>query len=91
MVEDGPAVPRLIRAALDKYAHRSECFDSGAALFRRLAQQTPAVCTLDALDRSIDLRVSRLRKRLEENPQHARLIKTVVGAGYLFCAEVSWR
>lgn len=46
---------------------------------------------VDALDRSIDLRVSRLRKRLEENPQHARLIKTVYGAGYLFCAEVRWR
>ena len=46
---------------------------------------------LDALDRSIDLRVSRLRKRLEENPQHARLIKTVYGAGYLLCTEVVWR
>lgn len=45
---------------------------------------------VDALDRSIDLRVSRLRKRLEENPQHARLIKTVYGAGYLFCADVRW-
>jgi len=45
----------------------------------------------DALDRSIDLRVSRLRKRFEENPQHAKLIKTVYGAGYLFCADVRWR
>lgn len=45
---------------------------------------------LDALDRSIDLRISRLRRRLEENPQHARLIKTVYGAGYLFCAQVAW-
>ncbi len=43
-----------------------------------------------ALDRSIDLRVSRLRRRLEENPQHAKLIKTVYGAGYLFSAVVSW-
>ena len=43
-----------------------------------------------ALDRSIDLRVSRLRRRFEEDPQHARLIKTVYGAGYLFSAHVSW-
>ncbi len=43
-----------------------------------------------ALDRSIDLRISRLRRRLEENPQHARLIKTVYGAGYLFSAVVAW-
>lgn len=46
--------------------------------------------SLDALDRSIDLRVSRLRKHLEEHPQQARLIRTVYGAGYLFCAEVRW-
>lgn len=43
-----------------------------------------------ALDRSIDLRVSRLRRRFEEDPQHARLIKTVYGAGYLFSADVHW-
>jgi len=43
-----------------------------------------------ALDRSIDLRISRLRRRLEENPQHARLIKTVYGAGYLLAATVTW-
>lgn len=43
-----------------------------------------------AQDRSIDLRISRLRRRLEENPQHARLIKTVYGAGYLFAAPVRW-
>ena len=43
-----------------------------------------------AADRSIDLRISRLRRRLEQNPQHARLIKTVYGAGYLFAAPVRW-
>ena len=45
---------------------------------------------VSALDRSIDLRVSRLRRRLEENPQHAKLIKTVYGAGYLLAATVTW-
>lgn len=43
-----------------------------------------------ALDRSIDLRVSRLRRRLEENPQHAKIIKTVYGAGYLLATTVAW-
>jgi len=43
-----------------------------------------------AADRSIDLRISRLRRRLEQNPEHARLIKTVYGAGYLFAAPVRW-
>jgi two-component system, OmpR family, response regulator len=71
-----------------------------ATLLRRLLERPNQILSreqlldgrnLDALDRSIDLRISRLRKRLEENPQHARLIKTVYGAGYLLCAEVSWR
>lgn len=43
-----------------------------------------------ALDRSIDLRVSRLRRRLEEDPSHSRMIKTVYGAGYLLAAVVNW-
>jgi DNA-binding response OmpR family regulator len=45
---------------------------------------------VSALDRSIDLRISRLRRRFEEDPQHARLIKTVYGAGYLLAATVIW-
>ena len=45
---------------------------------------------VSALDRSIDLRISRLRRRFEENPQYAKLIKTVYGAGYLLAATVSW-
>ena len=40
--------------------------------------------------RSVDVRVSRLRRKLEDDPQNPRLIKTVYGAGYLFCATVSF-
>lgn len=46
---------------------------------------------LNALDRSIDLRVSRLRRRFEHDGQHGRFIKTVYGAGYLLATTVSWR
>jgi two-component system OmpR family response regulator/two-component system response regulator RstA len=38
----------------------------------------------DGLDRSIDMRVSRLRKRLEDDIESPRRIKTVRGKGYLF-------
>jgi two-component system, OmpR family, response regulator len=38
----------------------------------------------DGLDRSIDMRVSRLRKRLGDDADHPRRIKTVRGKGYLF-------
>lgn len=42
-----------------------------------------------AYDRAIDAQVVRLRKKIESDPSHPKLIKTVRGAGYLFGAEVS--
>ncbi len=42
----------------------------------------------DGSDRSIDLRISRLRKKLNDDPVEPRRIKTIRGAGYLFVAEV---
>lgn len=45
---------------------------------------------LSPTDRTIDVRVSRLRRKLEPDPQNPVLIKTVYGAGYLFLATVSW-
>lgn len=38
----------------------------------------------DGFDRSIDLRISRLRKKLGDDPAKATLIKTIRGKGYLF-------
>jgi two-component system phosphate regulon response regulator OmpR len=38
----------------------------------------------EAFDRSIDAQVSRLRKKIEADPSHPVLIKSVRGAGYLF-------
>jgi DNA-binding response OmpR family regulator len=40
------------------------------------------------LDRSIDNLVARLRKKIEEDPDHPRLIRTVRGVGYTFTADV---
>ncbi len=37
----------------------------------------------EALDRSIDGHISRLRHKLEEDPRHPRLLKTIRGAGYM--------
>jgi DNA-binding response OmpR family regulator len=41
-------------------------------------------------DRTIDVRVSRLRQKLERDPQHPELIRTVYGSGYLFASSVQW-
>lgn len=45
---------------------------------------------VDPFDRSIDVRISRLRRKLDDDPQNPKLIKTVYGAGYLFAAQVNW-
>lgn len=42
-------------------------------------------------DRSIDILVSRLRRKLEGNGKEPMLIKTIRGEGYQFCAEVTRR
>ena len=43
---------------------------------------------LAAFERSIDNHVSRLRKKIEEDPANPKLIKTVWGGGYMLAAEV---
>ena len=41
----------------------------------------------DGLDRSVDLYVSRIRKKIEDDPRNPKVIKTVRGAGYLCTTE----
>jgi two-component system phosphate regulon response regulator OmpR len=38
----------------------------------------------EPFDRSIDIRIARLRKKIETDPDQPRLIRTVRGAGYMF-------
>jgi two-component system phosphate regulon response regulator OmpR len=38
----------------------------------------------EPFDRSVDIRITRLRRKVEEDPAHPRAIKTVRGAGYMF-------
>ena len=45
---------------------------------------------LSPLDRSIDVRISRIRRKIEADPQNPKIIKTVYGAGYMFTAHVTW-
>lgn len=41
----------------------------------------------DPYDRSIDIRISRLRRKIEKNPQKPTIIRTVRGIGYVFDPE----
>jgi DNA-binding response OmpR family regulator len=38
----------------------------------------------EAFDRAIDLRIMRIRRKIEPNPSHPSVIRTVRGGGYVF-------
>jgi two-component system phosphate regulon response regulator OmpR len=42
----------------------------------------------DPYDRSIDIRVARLRRKVETDPENPQVIRTVRGAGYMFVSAV---
>lgn len=44
----------------------------------------------ESFDRAMDVRISRLRTKLREDPRNPKLIKTIYGAGYIFLGTVSW-
>jgi two-component system phosphate regulon response regulator OmpR len=41
----------------------------------------------DPFDRSVDLRIMRLRKKVEPDPEHPRFIRTVRNEGYMFVPD----
>ena len=44
----------------------------------------------ESFDRAMDVRISRLRTKLGEDPKNPQLIKTIYGAGYIFLGDVDW-
>lgn len=63
--------------------------ESGNVLDRDLLYQSVKGIEYDGVDRSMDVAVSRLRKKLKDNPEQPFRIKTVWGSGYLFI-EDAW-
>ena len=55
-----------------------------ALAHNRMPHRWRAGLEFDGLDRAIDARISRLRKKLGDNPDTPTRIKTVRGKGYLF-------
>jgi two-component system phosphate regulon response regulator OmpR len=43
----------------------------------------------EPFDRSIDIRITRLRRKIEDDPDKPRLIRTVRGAGYMYVPAAS--
>ncbi|HHA2747706.1 TPA: response regulator [Stenotrophomonas maltophilia] len=80
VVSIGTAEYHLLRAFLDnpfRVLSRSHLLD--------LTQRANS----EVFDRSIDSQISRLRKKLEADPRHPTLLKTVRGDGYLFATSVT--
>lgn len=59
----------------------------GQSLSRNEIYQRIHGMNYDGLDRSIDLRVSRLRKKLGDDPANPQRIKSVRGVGYMLVVE----
>ncbi|MDU8911370.1 response regulator transcription factor [Aestuariicoccus sp. MJ-SS9] len=58
---------------------------------RAQMQETLGGAAGESFDRAMDVRISRLRTKLREDPRNPRLIKTIYGAGYIFLGDVKWR
>lgn len=57
---------------------------------RQAMQEALGGAASDSFDRAMDVRISRLRTKLREDPKNPRLIKTIYGAGYIFLGDVDW-
>ncbi|MFP5510874.1 MAG: response regulator transcription factor [Alphaproteobacteria bacterium] len=57
---------------------------------RAMMQEILGGAAGDSFDRAMDVRISRLRTKLREDPKNPRLIKTIYGAGYIFVGDVDW-
>ena len=56
---------------------------AGRVMNREELLQVVHGSTEDAFDRSIDIIISRLRSKLEDDPKSPKLLKTIRGAGYM--------
>ena len=64
-------------------------FNSGRILSREEIFTALRGIGYDGQDRSIDVRISRIRPKIGDDPEHPRLIKTVRSKGYLFVREAA--
>lgn len=58
--------------------------NAGMVLTREALMNKVRGIDFDAFDRTIDVFISRLRQKLDDNPRKPEIIKTIRGVGYLF-------
>lgn len=81
--EDGEDIPIT---AMEYALLRAFAEHPGRALNRDELAELAHDREWSPFDRSIDIRISRLRKKIEPNPVHPQVIETVRGIGYRFSA-----
>jgi DNA-binding response OmpR family regulator len=98
-IETGDLVVDTVTMTATLRGKRLELTSYEFALLRALAQRPGRVLgreqllelmhgsAEDAFDRSIDVHVSRLRHKLEEDPRSPRLLKTIRGVGYVLTPD----
>jgi two-component system OmpR family response regulator len=69
---------QLLRALMER---------RGRVLSREQLLELATGSSDEAFDRAIDVRISRLRQKLGDDPKHPRIIRTVRGIGYLLADE----
>jgi DNA-binding response OmpR family regulator len=80
---------KVLLTSMDFNLLRMFAEHAGETLERsRLMEQTRGR-DLGPLDRSLDVQISRLRQRLQDDGKQPDLIKTVRGSGYVFSADVT--
>jgi len=96
----GWIIDKLQRRLISPEGDEVTLTDGEYRLLEVLAEKAPEVVSRDELlsitegreagpyDRSIDVRVSRLRQKMGDNPRKPTLIKTIRSGGYLLSADV---
>jgi DNA-binding response OmpR family regulator len=63
------------------------CSNPFRVLTRDLIMENTKDIAWESFDRSVDVLVSRLRKKLKDNPNNPGIIRTIWGEGYIFIAR----
>jgi two-component system phosphate regulon response regulator OmpR len=80
-LQDGSEVP-LAASEFDPLKVFAE--NPNRPLMREWLLEVTAHRDMEAFDRAIDLRITRLRRKIEVDPAHPEAIRTVRGVGYMF-------
>jgi two-component system OmpR family response regulator len=83
-----PAGARVVLTDAEFGLLRAFCERPGRILSREQLVDLTQGRSLGAFDRSVDILVSRLRRKIEADPHQPSIIKTVRSGGYLFTSTV---